>query len=243
MTTFLPTPASARVEIKNLILANLPEAQRDELLAHVVPVELPRGFRLLEPNQTIEYIHFVNHGLISLDVFTMNGDSVEVGVIGYEGITGVACLLGQKNFPHLAIVQMAGSALRIRASVLQAEFAKGGKFLQLIHAFLYTQYVQTSQSVLCNRMHEVEARLARWMLMSSDRTESTSLDLTQEFLAQMLGTRRSSVTVAAGKLQESGLIQYARGRIQILDRKRLEGVACECYQIVRDNYLRIYKTK
>ncbi|HEX4020844.1 MAG TPA: Crp/Fnr family transcriptional regulator [Acidobacteriaceae bacterium] len=243
MTPPTLAPTLARVQIRNLILCGLPDDQLNALLPHLVPMELPRGLRLLEPKQVVEFIYFVNHGLVSMDAFTLEGDSVEVGVVGYEGIAGAAILLGQENFPHLSMMQMAGSGYRIKASILQAEFAKGGRLLQLVHAFLYTQLVQISQSVLCNRMHEVEARLARWMLMSADRTQSESLDLTQEFLAQMLGSRRSSVTVAAGKLQTLGMIRYTRGRIQIVDRDRLEQMACECYHIVRDHYLDVFRIR
>lgn len=243
MNPLTPPSAPARVELKNLILTGLPDEQLQALLPHLVPVDLPRGMRLLEPNQPVDFIYFLNHGLVSMDAFTEDGDSVEVGVVGYEGMAGVAVLLGQPNFPHLSNMQMAGSGYRIRASIVQAEFVRGHRLQQLVYAFLYTQLVQISQSVVCNRMHEVEARLARWMLMAADRAQSNNLDLTQEFLAQMLGSRRSSVTVAAGKLQENGIIQYARGRIQILDRKRLEQVACECYHVVRDNYLDVFRIK
>lgn len=140
---------------------------------------------------------------------------------------------------HAVEVQGAGFGLRIRSSILREEFLKGGVFAALVHEFIYLQMVQTSQSALCNRLHPVEARLARWLLTSADRSESELLMLTQEFLAQMLGSRRSTVTVAAGVLQRQGMIGYKRGKIHIADRVKLESAACECYQIVRAAYDRV----
>jgi CRP-like cAMP-binding protein len=136
-------------------------------------------------------------------------------------------------------MQGAGTGLRVRTHLVREEFLKGGLFAELIHQFIYLQMVQTAQSALCNRLHPVDARMARWMLTAGDRLESPQLNLTQEFLAQMLGSRRSTVTVAAGNLQRQGLIDYSRGRIKILDRAGLELVACECYGIVRTAYERV----
>jgi CRP-like cAMP-binding protein len=164
-------------------------------------------------------------------------------VIGREGFSGLPALLDQPQMSHSVQMQGGGEGLRIRASLAREQFLKGGVFQQLVHSFAYLQLVQTSQSVLCNRMHSVEARLARWLLTSADRTEADTLSLTQEFLAQMLGAQRSTVTVAAGTLQRDGLIQYSRGKILILDRPRLQTVACECYSIVRASYDRILQTR
>ena len=142
----------------------------------------------------------------------------------------------------MVIMQGSGEGLRIRSSLVRAEFLKGGTLQKLVHAFAYLQLVQITQSVLCNRMHEVEARLARWLLSSADRMESEFLHLTQEFLSQMLGVQRSTVTVAAGELQRNGLIGYSRGRIHILDRAGLTAKTCECYGIVNASYSRMLKT-
>jgi len=138
-------------------------------------------------------------------------------------------------------MQGAGEGLRIRSALVRAEFLKGGMLQRIVHAFAYLQLVQITQSVLCNRMHEVDSRLARWLLSSADRMESETLHLTQEFLAQMLGVQRSTVTVAAGEMQRKGMIGYSRGRIHILDRPALIGKACECYGIVNESYSRILK--
>lgn len=226
---------------RNLILAQLPDAEYETLARFLVPVDLPLEMRLSEPNEPIEYVYFLNSGLISTDALTEKGESVEVGVIGREGFAGLPALLDQPQMSHSVLMQGVGEGLRIRSSILRDQFVKGGVLQRLVHTFAYLQLVQTAQSVLCNRMHEVDARLARWLLTSADRMESESLNLTQEFLAQMLGVQRSTVTVAAGDLQRGGMIGYSRGRINILDRRALTEVACECYAIVSSSYERILK--
>jgi CRP-like cAMP-binding protein len=222
-------------------LSQLPEVEYAALAKFLVPVELPLGHKLSEPNEFIEYVYFLNSGLISTDALTTKGESVEVGVIGREGFAGLPALLDQPQMSHAVVIQGIGDGLRIRSSIVRDEFLKGGVLQQLIHTFAYLQLVQVTQSVLCNRMHEVEARLARWLLTSADRMESEELNLTQEFLAQMLGVQRSTVTVAASAMQRAGLIGYTRGKIQILDRQKLTKVACECYSIVCESYDRILK--
>jgi CRP-like cAMP-binding protein len=224
---------------RNLILAQLPNAEYEAFARFLVPVDLPLEMRLSEPNEPIEYVYFLNSGLISTDALTEKGESVEVGVIGREGFAGLPALLDQPQMSHSVLMQGVGEGLRIRSSILRDQFVKGGMLQRLVHSFAYLQLVQVSQSVLCNRMHEVDARLARWLLTSADRMESESLNLTQEFLAQMLGVQRSTVTVAAGDLQRAGLIGYSRGKIHIVDRANLAKTACECYQIVRASYQRV----
>ncbi|MGD0798209.1 MAG: Crp/Fnr family transcriptional regulator [Acidobacteriaceae bacterium] len=226
---------------RNLILSQLPADEYAALAKHLVPVDLPLEKRLSEPNLPIEYIYFLNSGLISTDAVTMKGEQVEVGVIGREGFSGLAALLDQPQMSHSVIMQGVGEGLRVRSSLVRTEFLKGGMLQKLVHAFAYLQLVQITQSVLCNRMHEVEARLARWLLTSADRMESEELHLTQEFLAQMLGVQRSTVTVAAGELQRKGMIGYSRGRIHLLDRAGLVGAACECYGIVNASYDRVLR--
>ena len=224
---------------RNLILAQLPDAEYETLAKFLVPVDLPLHMRLSEPNEPIEYVYFLESGLISTDALTEKGESVEVGVIGREGFAGLPALLDQPQMSHSVLMQGTGEGFRIRSSILRDQFVKGGTLQRMVHTFAYLQLVQVTQSVLCNRMHEVDARLARWLLTSADRMESESLNLTQEFLAQMLGVQRSTVTVAAGDLQRAGLIGYSRGKIHILDRPKLVGTACECYQIVSSAYQRV----
>jgi CRP-like cAMP-binding protein len=224
---------------RNLMLAQLPDAEYEPLAKFLAPVELPTEMRLSEPNEPIENVYFLNSGLISTDALTEKGESVEVGVIGREGFSGLPALLDHPQMSHSVLMQGAGEGLRIRSSILRDQFVKGGVLQRLVHNFAYLQLVQTTQSVLCNRMHEVDARLARWLLASADRMESESLNLTQEFLARMLGVQRSTVTVAAGNLQRAGLIGYSRGKIHILDRARLIATACECYRVVSAAYRRV----
>lgn len=235
MPDLLPRP-------RNLILAQLPALEYEELAKFLVPVDLPLEMQLSQPNAPIEYVYFLNTGLISTDALTEKGESVEIGVIGREGFSGLPALLDQPQMSHSVMMQGEGQGLRIRSQIVRDQFVKGGTLQRLVHSFAYLQLVQTAQSVLCNRMHEVDARLARWLLTSADRMESESLNLTQEFLAQMLGVQRSTVTVAAGDLQRKGLIGYSRGKIHILDRPKLTKATCECYGIVRSSYERVLQT-
>jgi CRP-like cAMP-binding protein len=235
------TNGSHTARPRNAILAQLPAEEYAALARYMVTMPLPLEKRLSEPNQSIEFVYFLNSGLISTDSVTERGEQVEVGVIGREGFSGLPALLDQPQMAHSVIMQGIGDGVRIPSGVARAEFLKGGMFQKLVHTFTYLQMVQVTQSVLCNRMHEVDARLARWLLTSADRMESETLNLTQEFLGQMLGVQRSTVTVAAGDLQRQGIIGYARGRIHITDRPRLRGVACECYGIVQAQYERLLK--
>ena len=214
----------------------MPEDQFRVLSRFLVPVDMPVGMQLTVPSAPIEYVYFPVAGLISVDALTERGESVEVGVIGREGLSGVYGLLGHSQGAHSVIMQGSGAGLRIRMGIVKEEFLKGGPFAQLVHSFVYMQMVQMAQSVLCNRLHPVESRMARWMLTAGDRIQNDQLQLTQEFLAQMLGSRRSTVTVSAGNLQREGLIDYTRGRVRIVNRPGLEAKSCECYHIVRSTY-------
>ena len=217
----------------------MPQDQFRAISRFLVPVDLPLGMRLGEPNEPQDFLYFPVSGLISVDALTERGESVEVGVIGREGFSGIYGVLGHRQAAHSIIMQGAGAGLRIRTAIVREEFLKGGAFTQQIHTFLYMQMVQMSQCVLCNRLHPVEMRMARWMLTACDRIQTDSLNITQEFLAQMLGSRRTTVTVAAGGLQREGLIDYSRGRVRIVNREGLENKACECYAIVRAVYDRL----
>jgi CRP-like cAMP-binding protein len=227
--------------IRNAILAQLPEEEYLRLEPALQPVELVIGAGISRPGEPIEYVYFPDSGLISTDAVTSDGESVEVEVVGRESFTGLPALYNQPQMSHMVIVQGAGYGHRIRPSILREVFLQGGELRRLVHNASYLQMVQISQSVLCNRLHDVEARLARWLLTSADRMETEQLQLTQEFLAQMLGVQRSTVTVAAGVLQRGGMIEYSRGRIAILNRAMLKDSACECYGIVDGAYRRILK--
>lgn len=226
---------------RNVILSQLPENEYAALVKYFVPVQLTLGQKLSEPNEPIDHIYFLNSGLVSVDALSKKGESIEVSVIGREGFSGLPALINQPQMSHAVIVTGVGDGIRIRSSIVRDEFRKGATLRELIHAFIYLQGVQVTQSVLCNTMHEVDERLARWLLTSADRMETEDLNLTQEFLAQMLGLQRSTVTVAASALQRAGLIGYTRGKIQILDRHNLAKVACECYETVRQSYDRMLR--
>jgi len=214
----------------------MPEEQYRALVRYLVPVDLPVGLRLSEPNRPVESIYFPVSGLITIHALTELGESVEIGIIGREGLSGLAGLLGHEQMPHSVVMQSAGTGMRIRTGILREEFLKGGAFAQTIYSFIYMQMVQMGQLVLCARLHSVDARMGRWLLTAADRTESEEIAITQESLAQMLGSRRSTVTVAAGDLQRKGLIDYTRGRVRIVDRPGLEAASCECYTVIRAAY-------
>jgi CRP-like cAMP-binding protein len=168
-----------------------------------------------------------------------NGATAEMGLTGNEGIVGIALFMGGNTMPNRAVVQSAGGAIRMKAAVLQDEFARGGQFQRLLLRYTQALITQISQTAVCNRLHSVEQQLCRWLLLSHDRVKTDELIMTQELIADMLGVRREGVTVAAGRLQDMGTINYARGHIWILDREKLEATVCECYKVVKDEFDRL----
>ena len=223
----------------NQILTALPISEYKRLLDHLNPVNLVSGEILLEPNEPIEKIYFPQRAMISLVSIMMDGSTTEIGLVGNEGMIGLPAILGGESTTSRTIVQISGTALEISADIVKKEFQRGEKLYELL--LLYTQALltQVSQSAACNRQHNIEERLARWLLSVQDCILQNELPLTQEFIANMLGTRRSGVTVAAGILQEAGIIRYSRGRITILDQEKLEDAACECYQLVQNEFIRL----
>ena len=220
----------------NRLLAALPRKEYEKLAPHMEEVSFEQGQVLYESNDSIEYIHFPLSGVNSIVVTTQTGSSVEIGLIGREGFVGFQPLLGVKSAPNSAISQIPGKALRIKSETLKKEFDGGGPLQNLLHRQIQSQTVQMSQGAACNRLHEVNERMARWLLMMHDRAESDKLSLTHEFLSQMLGANRATVSLTAGVLQQASLIRYARGTITILNREGLEEIACECYQIVKAEF-------
>ena len=223
----------------NQILAALPSEEYHRLAKYFKPVNLTSGTILLEPHEPIKTVYFPQRAMISLVSIMMDGSTTEIGLIGKEGMIGLPAILGGKSTTSRTIVQVSGSALEIPAKIVRQEFQRGEKLYQIL--LLYTQALFTlvSQSAACNRQHNIEERLARWLLSVQDCVLQNELPLTQEFIANMLGTRRSGVTVAAGILQQAGIIRYSRGRIKILNRQGLEETACECYQLVQDEFARL----
>ena len=188
---------------------------------------------LYEAGETIKSGYFVNSGLMSVLSVQPDGKSVEVGLIGKEGFVGLPLVVGYHSSPTRVVTQGDGTAFRCSADDLKQLIRQCPELAQQLHRFAHKLAMQTTQIAACNRLHEVEERLARWILMSQDRIQSYHLPLTQEFLGQMLGTRRSSVTISAGVLQKAGMISYTRGSVTILDRPKLEAAACDCYGIVQ----------
>jgi CRP-like cAMP-binding protein len=168
-----------------------------------------------------------------------NGSSAEMGITGNDGVVGIALFMGGGTMPNRAVILSGGLAIRMKAKLLQSEFARGGKFQQLLLRYTQALITQISQTAVCNRLHSVEQQLCRWLLLSHDRVPGDDLIMTQELIADMLGVRREGVTAAASRLQDAGAISYVRGHIKILDRERLEETVCECYKVVRDEFDRL----
>jgi CRP-like cAMP-binding protein len=217
----------------NIILLSLSDKERKQVLSRLEFVRLELHHVLHEAGETIESGYFVNTGLISILAVQPDGKSVEVGLIGKEGFVGLPLLVGYRTSPTRTMVQGDATAYRCDAKTLGQLIRQYPGLEQQLNRFGQRLAMQTTQIAACNRLHEVEERLARWILMSQDRIASARLPLTQEFLGQMLGVRRASVTVAAGILQKAGLISHTRGSVTILDRPRLEDAACDCYGIVQ----------
>jgi CRP-like cAMP-binding protein len=226
----------SNMPLENRILAALGDGEREGIFPYLEQVSLPVGEVLFEPGDRVRQIYFPINSVVSMLAAMENGTTVEAGVIGNEGVVGISTILGAETSMVQGLVQVSGEALRIPAEPLMAEFKRGGKLQAFILRHTHTLFTMVSQTAACNRLHTVEERLARWLLTTRDRVESDEFLLTQEFIARMLGTRRAGVTVAAGILQQAGLINYRRGRIFIIDRERLEEVSCECYRIVKEEY-------
>jgi CRP-like cAMP-binding protein len=219
--------------IYNTILLDLPPKERQMLVSKLELVRLKTHQVLHEPGDTLKSAYFCNTGLVSILTVFPDGRSVEVGLVGKEGFVGVPLIAGLRSAPTRAIAQIEGTAFRVDGETLMAMLPLCPKLERRLQQFSQSLAMQGTQIAACNRLHEVDERLARWLLMSADRVGSNSVPLTQEFLAQMLGTRRASVTVAAGILERAGLITHSRGDVEIVDRQKLEEAACECYEIMQ----------
>jgi CRP-like cAMP-binding protein len=220
----------AREKPQNRILADLPESEYRRISPHLEPVNLPSGKIIYEVEQAIDYVYFPAGAMISLVTLMEDGKIVEVGLVGSDGMSGIVALMGQKNSPDRAIVQIPDGGVRARVEVIKAEFNRGGSLQKSLLRYAYTLMRQISQTAACNATHTAEERLSRWLLMCHDRVQSDELRLTQEFIAEMLATRRATVNVAATNLQSAGFIRYNRGIIRIIDRPGLAAFSCECYE-------------
>jgi CRP-like cAMP-binding protein len=216
----------------NRILAAMSPEEKKRLLPALVPVRLPIKVVLFEPGQAVEAVHFPLDGVVSLVTPLDDGAIVEVATVGNEGIVGVPLVAGG-SLAVRAISQVAGRALRMSGPAFLAEVERGGMLGILVRRYTQALFGQISQAAACNRLHTNEERLSRWLLMSHDRVGLDQFAITHEFLGQMLGSRRATVTLSAGILQAAELIRYQRGHVTILDRPGLEDVACECYRVIK----------
>lgn len=219
---------------QNQILAFLSEQECDRLLPYFEYLYLDAQKVLCRADEPLRYAYFPQDSVISIVSEMAEGVTVEVGLVGYEGVVGLNGLLGAITYQNMTIVQVPGGCLRIKKEILQAEFDRDKGFRILVHRYTRYMLAQVTQTAACNRVHRLDRRMCRWLLMCHNRAKRNQFPITHEFLANMLGTARSEVTLAAGNLRKAGLIKYGRGEITILDRKGLESAACECYKIVDD---------
>jgi CRP-like cAMP-binding protein len=225
---------------RNRILASLPAPEVARLAPHLSPRVFRRNQTLYDAGQAIESVYFLEDGVCSLMVAMENGGTVEVGVVGSEGFVGMAGLMGAVRSPNRCFIEIAGSGYAVKAKTLAEQYVNSSSQLRLLlQQGIQGLLAQIVQTAACNRVHELEERLARSLLMCRDRMQADDLPVTHESLAMMLGTRRSSVTVSAGILQKAGLIEYSHGHVRIEDRKGLEKAACECYSVIHEEYVRL----
>ncbi len=224
---------------QNQLLASLPAAEYQRLKPHLHRRTLPLGEVLYRPMEPITHLYFPITALLSWISLLEDGSLTEIALVGNEGFAGLPAIWGGLLTPNGMIVQFAGDVMVIDAISLNQEFRRNGELSKLIFLYMQAVFTQVAQNAMCNRQHTTEERLARWLLSVQDSVQEDELALTHEFMAKMLGIRRSSVTVTAGILQQAGMIRYTRGRLSILDRPGLEATACECYRIVQNEYNRL----
>ncbi len=222
--------------IENRLLAALPHEAYLSLLPNLECVPLLFEQVLYQSGETIKYVYFPNHGVISLLTILSDSTKGEVGLVGNEGMSGLPIFLGVDTTPLEAFVQIPGDAMRMEVGIFKESVKHGGPLHDLLQRYTYSLMFQTSQIAACNCYHEVAERCCRWLLMSHDRANSDSFPITHKFLSRMLGVRRASVTVVANKLQQAGLISYHRGQMTILDRLGLEKASCECYGLIKSEF-------
>jgi CRP-like cAMP-binding protein len=235
--------SEASPQAVNRLLAALPDAEYQRLIPHLDHVSLSFKQVIHEVGEPIEYVYFPHRAIVSLLSTMQDGSMVEVGLVGNDGITGIPATLGDNIATTIAIVQVPGSGMRMKASLLKTEFGRGGVLQSLLLRYMQALFAFVSQNAACNRLHHLDGRLARWLLLVYDRVKSNELPLTHEFIAQMLGVRRAGVTEAANMLQQGGMIRYTRGKITILNRAELEAASCECYEIIKGEFARLLDIK
>lgn len=235
----MPLDFTMHEAFRNHLLATLPAFEFERIRPVLEPISLELGQVLHESGDRMEYVYFPTTAIVTLLYLMENGTTTEIGMVGNDGILGIELFMGGDSTPNLAIVQSAGKAIRLKAAVLKAEFAVGHAFHDLLLRYTQSLMTQISQTAVCNRHHSIQQQLALWLLRTHDLLESDKLVITHEQIAHMLGVRRESVTMAAAKLSELGLIKNVRGTVTILDRQGLEFATCECYGVVSAEYNRL----
>jgi len=231
--------AKSKDALKNHLLAALPADEFTRVKSNLEPVSFKLGEVLYESGDKMDYAYFPTTAIISMRYVAENGATVEIGVIGNDGLSGHVLFLGGDSMPNRAIIQSAGAAFRMKAKDLKAEFALGGVFQKMLLRYTQTLIMQISQTAVCNRLHAVEQQLCRWLLLSHDRLDSDKLVMTHDLISNMLGVRREDVTLVAQKLAKRKLIKNVRGTITVIDRQGLEEAVCECYEVVNNEYNRL----
>jgi CRP-like cAMP-binding protein len=224
---------------QNLLLASLPAEIFERLSPKLDLVEMPLGEVLYESGGQLQHVYFPTTCIVSLHYIMENGSSSEIAGVGNEGVLGISLFMGGKTTPSLATVQTGGHGYRLKARSLMEEFDRAGPMMRLMLRYTQALITQMSQTAVCNRHHTVDQQLCRWLLLTLDRLPSNELTITQELIASMLGVRREGITEAAGNLQREGLISYRRGHITVIDRGGLELHACECYNVVKQEFHRL----
>ena len=219
--------------VSNRILLSISDRDYSSLRPHLEYVSLPDHLILHEAGVKLEFAYFPNQGLISLVVVMKDGGTAEAGIVGNEGFTGTMAAVGLSRSPLQAVVQITGDGFRVGIEALQNALVSAPPFQLILSRYAAIRGMQVAQTAACNRLHDIEQRLARWLLMTQDRVDSASLPITHDFLATMLGTDRSSVSLAASGLQKKKVIEYTRGAVKIVNRKKLEASACECYGVIQ----------
>jgi CRP-like cAMP-binding protein len=233
------TAASGEEALQNHLLAGISKEELARLLPNLLPISLPLGEVLYESGEELDYVYFPTTAIISLLYIMENGSSAEIGVVGNDGMVGIAIFMGGNTTPNRALVQSAGKAFKMKAGLMKDEFTRGGRFHNICLRYTQALITQISQTAVCNRLHSVDQQLCRWLLLSHDRLPSNRIIMTQDLIANMLGVRREGITHAARRLQKDGYIKYVRGDMTILNRKGLEESVCECYEVVRTEYDRL----
>src|SRR5271163_2400210 len=220
-------------QVRNKELLAMPDNEYELMRADLTHVELPSHLSLHEPTQNIEFVYFPNCGMVSQVVVTKDGRTVEIGVVGNEGYVGAGLAVGLSRSPVREIIQIAGDGFQMRGSDLERIMSSAPQLRMMLGKHSGLQAMQVAQTAACNRLHDIQQRLSRWLLMAQDRADSGVLAITHDFIATMMGTDRSTVSLSAAALQKKGIIEYVRGAVKIVNRRKLEKTACECYDVIR----------